>query len=91
MVLNMFLGMAGCLLPSLLRSLAGVARRAVARGPPSEGQEPLLSSEERDPDADEPAAEGALPVKLPVTGLRGLLVVSAPTVSSTRVVTPSFP
>jgi hypothetical protein len=73
MCLNMFIGMAGCLLPSLFAALVVAVRRAA----PSRDalREPLLS-DAAPAGAEEPEPEARRPVK----GLRGLLVVGAPTV-----------
>ena len=80
MCLNMFIGMSGCVLPSLLAALFSACRhkRKSAR---TGAHEPLLEGAEADADApsgaeEPPVADGRLPVR----GLKGLLVVGAPTV-----------
>ncbi len=92
MCLNMFIGMAGCLLPSLLLGAVAAVRRLLSRGGSSsstEAHEPLLSEDARGAldEADTP------PEKRRLSGLRGLLVVGAPTVRAVLlarcVVTPS--
>ncbi len=76
MCLNMFIGMAGCLLPSLFLGAAAACRRK--RAAPGGAREPLLAGDADASDAD--AGTAAPEARRPVKGLRGLLVVSAPTV-----------
>ena len=80
MCANMFIGMSGCMLPTLLSALVSACRRARKSGRTG-AREPLLDGTEAD--ADAPAAADEPPVadgRLPVRGLKGLLVVGAPTV-----------
>ena len=67
----MFIGMSGCLLPQLFSALLACLRTKTA---PEDTTEPLLQEEAEQP------AEDAPPVKQKLTGLRGLLVLGAPTV-----------
>ena len=80
MCLNMFIGMAGCLLPSLVAALVVAVRRAGASR--SSLREPLLTGDASAADSAAPAGATAADsdARRPVKGLRGLMVVGAPTV-----------
>jgi hypothetical protein len=71
MCLNMFVGMSGCLLPQLVSALLACVR---AKAAPEDTTQPLLQDEAEQP------AEDAPPAKQKLAGLRGLLVLGAPTV-----------
>ena len=76
----MFIGMSGCLLPSLFAALAAACYRKRAL---TGAQEPLLEGAEAESDAPAGAEEPPpADERLPVRGLKGLLVVGAPTVRS---------
>jgi drug/metabolite transporter (DMT)-like permease len=93
MCLNMFIGMAGCLLPSLVVALLAAVRRCGARNAHG-AREPLLSGADADGDGDAAPAASSTdgpPPKTPVKGLLGLLVVSAPTVRHARLPAPLMP
>lgn len=73
----MFVGMSGCLLPALFRTLFGCCRKGSATLAP-EAEEPLLS-EERAENGE--AVVEATPSKIKVSGMKGLFIVAAPAVS----------
>jgi hypothetical protein len=78
MVFNMFLGMSGCLLPSLFSALFAACGR-VRKSARTGMREPLLDGAEAEAEApaeEAPPADGRLKLR----GLKGLLVVGAPTV-----------
>ena len=85
----MFVGMSGRLLPSALGALwacCSSVRKCARTG----AREPLLDGAS-DADADAPAGADAPPPvdgRLPVRGLKGLLVVGAPTVRCRRGLAP---
>lgn len=79
----MFIGMSGCLLPSLVVSIAFAAKRCGSKRPPSADalRAPLLGEDPLPPSSGPPADDAAeQDTRRPVAGLKGLLVISAPTV-----------